>query len=185
MTDETAQVSERKEIEMLVPFHVTGRISVSDARRVENYLKRNPDFPEHIELARGERAATAAVNEVLSFPSARSAAKIFEAIAAKPAPRRIEALKAEAGVIKMVLPSRWPETNASTPPVARIRCSRHGVPTVARWRGGLKYVRLRRLRRTRAYQPSPVWGPRSLTAWPIAGATEPTLSPYILRAAAG
>ncbi len=94
--------AERKEIEMLVPFCVTGRISVSDARRVENYLKCNPDFAEHIELARDERVATAAVNEVLSFPSARSAAKIFEAIAAEPAPRGAEARAEARGIVVAV-----------------------------------------------------------------------------------
>lgn len=87
MTDQTTKLSEREEIEMLVPFYVTGRISAEDARRVDDYLKRNPDFAEHIELARDERAATVSVNEALGFPSARSADRIFEAIAAEPVPK--------------------------------------------------------------------------------------------------
>ncbi len=86
MTERTTNQTEREEIEMLVPFYVTGRISVEDARRVEAYLKRNPDFAEHIELARDERAATVSVNEALGFPSARSADRIFEAIAAEQPP---------------------------------------------------------------------------------------------------
>lgn len=84
--DETTSLTEREEIEMLVPFYVTGRISIEDARRVDAYLKRNPDFAEHIELVRDERAATVSVNEALGFPSARSADRIFEAIAAEKPP---------------------------------------------------------------------------------------------------
>lgn len=83
MTEGTRQLSEREEIEMLVPFYVTGSISSQDAGRVESYLKRNPDFAEHIELAREERAASVAVNEALGFPSARASDAIFKAIAAE------------------------------------------------------------------------------------------------------
>ncbi len=88
MTNDTTQPTEREEIEMLVPFYVTGRISTEDARRVDDYLKRNPDFAEHIELARDERVATVSVNEALGFPSARSADRIFEAIPAESPPER-------------------------------------------------------------------------------------------------
>lgn len=86
MTEQMTNLSEREEIEMLVPFYVTGRIGAEDARRVDAYLKRNPDFAEHIELARDERAATVGVNEALGFPSARATDSIFEAIAAEKPP---------------------------------------------------------------------------------------------------
>lgn len=81
MTEHTTPSSEREEIEMLVPFYVTGRISADDSKRVDAYLKRNPDFAEHIELVRDERAVTVSANEALGFPSARSTDKIFETIA--------------------------------------------------------------------------------------------------------
>ena len=93
MNEEMMQLNEREEIEMLVPFYVTGRISTSDALRVETYLKQNPDFAEHIELARDERAATAAVNEALGFPSARATDRIFEQIASEPQPLLSRTLK--------------------------------------------------------------------------------------------
>ncbi len=99
MTNDTTQPTEREEIEMLVPFYVTGRISIEDARRVDDYLKRNPDFAEHIELARDERVATVSVNEALGFPSARSADRIFEAIAAEPPPRTAAARAKTKGVV--------------------------------------------------------------------------------------
>lgn len=80
------QHTEREEIEMLVPFYVTGRITADDARRVDEYLRRNPDFAEHVELAREERAATVAVNEALGFPNARASDRIFAEIAREPEP---------------------------------------------------------------------------------------------------
>lgn len=102
MTEQTTRASEREEIEMLVPFYVTGRISAEDARRVDAYLKRNPDFAEHIELARDERAATASVNEALGFPSARSADKIFEAIAADNPPTVARARARSRGLLMAI-----------------------------------------------------------------------------------
>lgn len=89
MTDnmiDMTQLSEREEVEMLVPFYVTGRISQDDAARVEAYLRRNPDFAEHIELARDERMATVSVNEALGFPSARATDSLFDDIASQPPP---------------------------------------------------------------------------------------------------
>lgn len=94
-TIEMTQLTEREEVEMLVPFYVTGRISQEDAARVDAYLRRNPDFAEHIELARDERMATVSVNEALGFPSARATDSLFEAIdtqtlrsVLRPAPKR-------------------------------------------------------------------------------------------------
>jgi anti-sigma factor RsiW len=102
MTNDTTQPTEREEIEMLVPFYVTGRISTEDARRVDDYLKRNPDFAEHIELARDERVATVSVNEALGFPSARSADRIFEAIAAESPPRTAAVRAKTKGVVTAI-----------------------------------------------------------------------------------
>ena len=102
MTEDMTQLTEREEVEMLVPFYVTGRISDEDARRVDAYLKRNPDFAEHIELVRDERAATVAVNEALGFPSARSADRVFEAIDAEPAPMQARARAASRGLMASV-----------------------------------------------------------------------------------
>lgn len=99
MTGNTTAVSEREEIEMLVPFYVTGRIAAADARRVDDYLRRNPDFAEHIELARDERAATVSVNEALGFPSARSADRVFEAIAAERPPQMTKVLAQSRGLL--------------------------------------------------------------------------------------
>lgn len=96
------QISEREEIEMLVPFYVTGRISTEDARLVEAYLKRNPDFAEHIELARDERAAAVSVNEALGFPSARSSDRVFEAIAREAPPRMAAARAKGRGLLSAV-----------------------------------------------------------------------------------
>ncbi|MGD9783959.1 MAG: hypothetical protein AB7E80_13435 [Hyphomicrobiaceae bacterium] len=84
MTTDMDALSERDEIEMLVPWYVTGRISADDARRVEAFLRKNPDFAEHIELARDERAAAISVAEAQGFPSARATDRLFDTIAAEP-----------------------------------------------------------------------------------------------------
>lgn len=103
MMDETMErLTEREEIELLVPFYVTGRISPEDARRVEAYLQRNPDFAEHIELARDERSATVGVNEALGFPSARSSDAVFEAIAREGPPAMAAARAKSRGMLAAV-----------------------------------------------------------------------------------
>lgn len=86
MIDKAMTASEREDVEMLVPFYVTGRISAGDARRVDAYLARHPDFARHIDLVREERRAAVEVSEAAGFPSAKATDAIFEAIAAEPVP---------------------------------------------------------------------------------------------------
>ncbi|MFV0296534.1 MAG: hypothetical protein ACK5JT_10500, partial [Hyphomicrobiaceae bacterium] len=102
MTERKRQLSEREEIEMLVPFYVTGRLSSHDAGRVDAYLKRNPDFAEHIELAREERAASVSANEALGLPSARSCDAIFATITAETAMARAGARAKSRGILAAI-----------------------------------------------------------------------------------
>ncbi len=102
MSEQNVMMSERDEIEMLVPFYVTGRISAADAARVEAYIARHPDFARSIEVARDERRAAVEVSEAAGFPSARATDAIFKAIAAEPVPATRAIEGAARGVLDRV-----------------------------------------------------------------------------------
>ncbi len=69
-TDE--HLSEREEIEMLLPWYVTGRLDAADTARVAAYLERHPDVRSQFPLVRDEQMATVAGNEAIQarLPSA-------------------------------------------------------------------------------------------------------------------
>ena len=54
--------AEREEIEMLLPWYVTGRLDEADAARVAAYLERHPEMAEREKLSRAERNETAHLN---------------------------------------------------------------------------------------------------------------------------
>lgn len=102
MSDQDVVMSERDEIEMLVPFYVTGRISAADAARVDAFITRFPDFARSIEVARDERRAAVEVSEAAGFPSARATDAIFKAIADEPMPATIAMQGAARGLLDRV-----------------------------------------------------------------------------------
>lgn len=102
MSEQDMVMSERDEMEMLVPFYVTGRISAADAARVDAYLARHPDFARSIEASRDERRAAVEVSEAAGFPSARATDEIFKAIAAEPVPTTLAMQEAARGLLDRV-----------------------------------------------------------------------------------
>ncbi len=66
------QLSEREEIEMLLPWYVTGKLDAADKARVETYLARHPDVQRQLALVAEEQTATIAGNEAIRphLPSA-------------------------------------------------------------------------------------------------------------------
>lgn len=72
------------EIEMLLPFHAAGTLSVRDARRVEEALAGDPELARQYAVIREEYAETISLNESLGAPSARAMQKLFAAIDAEP-----------------------------------------------------------------------------------------------------
>ena len=62
-TDE--QLSEREEIEMLLPWYVTGRLDAADMARVEAFLAHHPDMQKQLALIAEEQTATIAGNEAI------------------------------------------------------------------------------------------------------------------------
>ncbi|MFG3594904.1 hypothetical protein [Bradyrhizobium sp. RDI18] len=75
---------EPSEIEMLLPFHAAGTLSVRDARRVEEALAGDPELARQYAVIREEYAETISLNESLGAPSTRSMQKLFAAIDAEP-----------------------------------------------------------------------------------------------------
>jgi hypothetical protein len=80
------------EIEELLPWYATGRISRRDAERVEQALAGDRKLAQRYKLVRRELAETTRLNEALGAPSARAMDKLFAAINAEEAraahPRR-------------------------------------------------------------------------------------------------
>jgi anti-sigma factor RsiW len=72
------------EIEMLLPFHAAGTLSVRDARRVEEALAGDPELARQYAVIREEYAETISLNESLGAPSVRAMQKLFAAIDAEP-----------------------------------------------------------------------------------------------------
>jgi anti-sigma factor RsiW len=64
-------VSERDEIEMLLPWYVTGRLDAAEHARVAAFASRHPDIARQIEMIETERRATIQVNEAIAVPSPR------------------------------------------------------------------------------------------------------------------
>jgi hypothetical protein len=84
------QLSERQEIEALLPWHAAGTLSQRDAERVERALAGDGELARQFEAVREELHETIHLNESLGAPSARAAQKLFAAIEAEGAraPRR-------------------------------------------------------------------------------------------------
>lgn len=78
-TDEL--ISEREEIEMLLPWYVTGRLDGADAARVKAYLAEHPELQHQMALIREERATDLDLNEALPVPPLPSADELAARVA--------------------------------------------------------------------------------------------------------
>lgn len=92
MTSETEILSEADEIAALLPWYVSGKISVSDKARIEAYAAAHPEVRGHIALAREEADAVFADNQAIIPPRA-SLDTLHAAISADPR-ARLHAVKA-------------------------------------------------------------------------------------------
>jgi anti-sigma factor RsiW len=70
MSNDTTAPTEREEIEMLLPWYVSGRLDAGDRARVETYLARDAGMRHQLDLIRAEQHETIAANEALRTPSA-------------------------------------------------------------------------------------------------------------------
>ncbi len=70
MSNDTTAPTEREEIEMLLPWYVSGRLDAGDRARVETYLARDAGMRHQLDLIRAEQQETIAANEALRTPAA-------------------------------------------------------------------------------------------------------------------
>lgn len=89
------KLSEREEIESLLPWHAAGTLSRRDAERVEAALARDSELARQYAVVREELAETITLNESLGAPSARAMEQLFakidaeEAVAPRPVRRSL------------------------------------------------------------------------------------------------
>jgi anti-sigma-K factor RskA len=79
-------LSERDEIEALLPWYVAGKLDANGRARVERYIEAHPEVKAHVALAREEADATIASNEAIAAPGRRALDRLRASVAA--APRR-------------------------------------------------------------------------------------------------
>ena len=82
--EQTEKLSERDEIEALLPWYVSGRLDAHSRARVEQYLKLHPETSAHLALVREESDATIAANEAISPPGAKALERLRASVAATP-----------------------------------------------------------------------------------------------------
>lgn len=76
------QVSEREEIEALLPWHAAGTLSRREAQMVEQALAADADLRTQFETIREDLSETIVANESLGAPSARAMQKLMADIEA-------------------------------------------------------------------------------------------------------
>jgi anti-sigma-K factor RskA len=76
------KLSEREEIEALLPWHAAGTLSRRDAQKVEQALASDTDLATQYSLIRDELVETIGLNESLGVPSARAMQKLMADIEA-------------------------------------------------------------------------------------------------------
>lgn len=80
-------LSEADEIEAMLPWLVTGKLSREEQARVDRYLAAHPETAAHAALAREEQDAAVAVNEVIRAPSPANLDRLMAQVAATPQAR--------------------------------------------------------------------------------------------------
>jgi anti-sigma factor RsiW len=83
----TANNSDRSDIEELLPWHAAGTLSLREAETVEAALASDPELARRYEQVREELAQTVTLNESLGAPSVRAMDALFAKIDAEPARR--------------------------------------------------------------------------------------------------
>jgi anti-sigma factor RsiW len=80
MTELSLEDAEREEIEMLLPWYVTGKLDAGDLAKVEAYLAAHPEFARQLDLVRAERDGSVLANEAQGVPSAGATARLMAAL---------------------------------------------------------------------------------------------------------
>jgi len=84
MSDSNPTLSDREELEALLPWYAAGSLEGAEARRVEAALAADPQLQHSYRLALDELAAAVDANQALGAPSPRAMDQLFAAIDAEP-----------------------------------------------------------------------------------------------------
>ena len=79
-------LTEREEIETLLPWYVVGTLTRAEMERVAAYIARHPELEAQLELVREELAETAAANEALPSAPAGALGRLLDQVRAEPTP---------------------------------------------------------------------------------------------------
>lgn len=75
-------MSERENIEAMLPWYEKGQLDAGDKAKVEAYLASHPDMASQLELISEERAETTLLNEARGAPSAGALDRLMNSIGA-------------------------------------------------------------------------------------------------------
>ena len=78
MSNPSEQFSERDEIEMLLPWYVSGRLDVADRAKVDAWLKREPMLARQLALIQNEQTEAIRSNEAVTIPATVTVARAME-----------------------------------------------------------------------------------------------------------
>ena len=84
MVDTRETFTEHEEMEMLLPWFVTGRLDAKDRARVGQYIEAHPDMRVQLDLIRDELGENISANEALGGAPAGALDKLRAAVAAEP-----------------------------------------------------------------------------------------------------
>ena len=96
----TETFSERDEIEMLLPWFITGKLDAADMAKVEAFLAKEPAMRRQLDLIREEQAESILVNEAVKLPRGVSVAKGMDYVVAKSA--GLQARQAGTGLLEQI-----------------------------------------------------------------------------------
>ena len=80
MSDDPTKLDERDEIEMLLPWYVTGRLEPADKARVDGWLVHDSALARQLELIEDERRGAVQANESVVLPATLSIRQSMERI---------------------------------------------------------------------------------------------------------
>jgi len=83
MSNTALKNGHNEDMELLLPWYATGKLTDSEIRQVEAWLKGNPEALSHLEIVREEMALTIESNERLGVASAGSLHRLMNAIEAE------------------------------------------------------------------------------------------------------
>jgi hypothetical protein len=81
---ERHDLPEPSEVELLLPWYVTGRLDATDRARVEAFLAAHPEMRDQLALVREERDQSVRDNEALGHPSPQSLDRLMTSLTRDP-----------------------------------------------------------------------------------------------------